>query len=258
MVFHGPSTGCDRCRKAKKSCDQQRPTCARCAQIGKPCPGYKEKSRLRFCDQTQSVARKLSQGRGHVDSPTVAQSSESFKPSSRYRLETGPESRHDSKPSELEPRSNDPLQPTTRLDSVREVQAGLDVNDYQWSQMRNAPLLETVQLHADHMAMSYFFNRFAAGSSGTWSFLRYYGKHSNVNRCLESTFRACGMAVLTNLMNIPTGRLYAQFHYTKALGLLNDTLSDLQKCSTDESLIAVTILGYYEAGSPSTGANVRS
>ncbi|RMZ78692.1 hypothetical protein DV737_g3731, partial [Chaetothyriales sp. CBS 132003] len=34
------STGCATCRKRKIKCDEARPGCRRCAQIRKPCPGY--------------------------------------------------------------------------------------------------------------------------------------------------------------------------------------------------------------------------
>ena len=56
MVYHGPSVGCERCRKAKKSCGLEQPACARCVRMKKPCTGYRDSvQQFEIRDESQAV-----------------------------------------------------------------------------------------------------------------------------------------------------------------------------------------------------------
>ena len=97
------------------------------------------------------------------------------------------------------------------------------------------------------VAMNYFLHQFTSAESGNWNFIRHYALQSEVYPCLDLAMRACGMAALVNVEKVAIGRSYAQVMYMKALGLLNEALRDPNKSRADDSLIGVTVLGYYEA-----------
>ncbi|KAH8681804.1 hypothetical protein BX600DRAFT_491961 [Xylariales sp. PMI_506] len=40
MVYHGPSRGCNSCKRRRKKCDETRPSCLRCTRAGRTCSGY--------------------------------------------------------------------------------------------------------------------------------------------------------------------------------------------------------------------------
>ena len=69
-----------RCRKAKKRCDQELPACSRCVRLGKACGGYRDLSELIFKNETPRVARRAS-----------SQSETSTGPSSSGTRQTTPE-----------------------------------------------------------------------------------------------------------------------------------------------------------------------
>ncbi|KAL8993791.1 MAG: hypothetical protein Q9169_006080 [Polycauliona sp. 2 TL-2023] len=59
MVYGGkPSAGCKNCRKRKIKCDEQRPSCTQCTTSNRVCPGYAHLFDLVLRDQTESVTRK--------------------------------------------------------------------------------------------------------------------------------------------------------------------------------------------------------
>ena len=54
MVFRGrPSAGCEQCRRDKKRCTLERPTCARCVRLCRPCEGYRDSTQLRIQDESR-------------------------------------------------------------------------------------------------------------------------------------------------------------------------------------------------------------
>ncbi|OAQ89772.1 fungal specific transcription factor domain-containing protein [Purpureocillium lilacinum] len=54
MVYYGVlSRGCQRCRKRKIKCDEQKPGCLRCHRSDVPCPGYRDLDHVRFRDDTR-------------------------------------------------------------------------------------------------------------------------------------------------------------------------------------------------------------
>jgi hypothetical protein len=94
------------------------------------------------------------------------------------------------------------------------------------------------------LATTYFFNHVANKSQ--WEFMREFAAERPLDPCLDLAVKACGMAALGNAENLPISLDSARSMYTVALGLLNEALRDSRKCKTDESLIAVSLLGRYE------------
>ena len=60
MIYNGPSTGCENCRKRHTTCDEKRPACIRCTFRGLTCPGYRDFDGTVFRDVSRRVFRKQS------------------------------------------------------------------------------------------------------------------------------------------------------------------------------------------------------
>jgi hypothetical protein len=54
------------------------------------------------------------------------------------------------------------------------------------------------------------------------------------------------MAALENVKNVPRGREWSRNMYLKAIRLLNEALQDPKRSRNDESLIAVSMLSFFE------------
>lgn len=105
----------------------------------------------------------------------------------------------------------------------------------------------TLKLPVHDIATTYFFNQFTS-FNGHWTFLREQAMRSQIDPLIGIAIRACGMAALDNIQGALTGRQYSRNLYAEALGLLNAALRDSKRCKTDDSLMAVSMLGYYEVG----------
>ena len=99
---------------------------------------------------------------------------------------------------------------------------------------------------ADEIAVSYFLNCFTA--NGHWDHILNYAALPNLDPCLTLSIKACGMAAFENIRNVPHGREWSRNMYLKAIGLLNEALRDPKRSKSDESLIAVTMLSFFEVG----------
>jgi len=97
---------------------------------------------------------------------------------------------------------------------------------------------------ADEVAVSYFLNCFTA--SGHWDYILNYAALPSLDPCLTLAIKACGMAAFENIRNVPLGREWSRNMYLKAIGLLNEALRDPKRSKSDESLIAVSMLSFFE------------
>ena len=68
---------------------------------------------------------------------------------------------------------------------------------------------------------------------------------------LDLAIRACGIASLDNVQRLVKGREYSRTLYGEALRHLNANLRDAKASKTDDSLVAVAMLGYYEVSTTS-------
>ena len=270
MVYRGkPSAGCENCRKAKKRCGLEQPACLRCVKLKKVCTGYRDTNALQIQDETSSVKRKAerqnaksqlqSQSQSQFQSaPTKQANTQSSTHSSNHlappkvEFEGGiptPASSHsDSTTSSDETIDIDPLLTLANTDpfEIDTFETSLGANDHVGTYSYSTALTFALQLKPkpDDIAANYFFESFT--SNNHWQFMRTFAASRTLDPCLELAMKACGMAALDNVQNVPMGTEYAQSMYVEALGLLNDALRDPKRCKTDESLIAVAMLGYYE------------
>jgi hypothetical protein len=107
---------------------------------------------------------------------------------------------------------------------------------------------------ADDLAVSYFLNCFTA--SGHWDYILNYAALPSLDPCLTLAIKACGMAAFENIRNVPLGREWSRNMYLKAIGLLNEALRDPKRSKSDESLIAVSMLSFFEVGNLSLASMV--
>jgi len=126
------------------------------------------------------------------------------------------------------------------LDTTEDVRSSLELI----SSDPGLSLTHSLKPNPDDLAMNHFFNQFS--TPGGWQYILGYAKVKRTDPCLDLAMRACGMAALGNVENVIMGHDYARLLYTQALGLLNAALRDPKRSRTDDSLIAVTMLGYYE------------
>lgn len=121
-------------------------------------------------------------------------------------------------------------------------------NDLMYA-MRMSSLPRSIGPKADEIAVSYFLNCFTA--SGHWDHILNYAALPNLDPCLTLSIKACGMAAFENIRNVPHGREWSRNMYLKAIGLLNEALREPKRSKSDESLIAVTMLSFFEVGAAS-------
>lgn len=115
----------------------------------------------------------------------------------------------------------------------------------------------TLVQNVDELATTYFFNQFTS-QNGHWTWLRDQARSSHMDPVLELAIRACGIASFDNVEHIAKGREYSRTLYAEALGLLNSALRDPKRSKTDDSLVAVAMLGYYEVSIHGKSMSKRS
>ncbi|KAK4954932.1 hypothetical protein LTR10_007124 [Elasticomyces elasticus] len=246
MVYRGkPSAGCEACRKAKKRCTLETPACSRCVKLKKDCSGYRDMSQLQIQDESESVIRKAIRQKARPVS--VSKSATYLTPSGRYTpgcILTPASLNSDSLTDSDATFDNMMIQDWSETET-----SVLDMDDVEQSlalvsTYNRRPIPFSMRPVAADLATNHFFTQFTA--NGHWEFLRAFDRKQLMDPCLTLAIRACGMAALDNVEHINHGRDYARTMYIEALGLLNSALQDPERSKTDESLIAVAMLSYYE------------
>ncbi|KAK5126023.1 hypothetical protein LTR85_011378 [Meristemomyces frigidus] len=247
MVYRGkPSAGCEQCRKAKKRCTLEQPSCERCVKLGKPCSGYRDTTQLQIQDETEAVQLKANRQRAKQAAAATARSTPA--PPSRPHTPAGiltPANTNTDSSTSSDDTIDLPMRDDADSDYIFGPAGAVGAFGSSLALLSTVrPITMTLRTTAEDIAMTHFFNQFTA--NGHWEFIRGYAKKSRMDPCLDLAIRACGMAALDNVESVVKGRDYAQTMYVEALGLLNAALRDPKRCRTDESLIAVAMLGYYE------------
>lgn len=225
MVYHGRSKGCAPCRKAKKRCSLERPSCARCLRHNVLCTGYRDVLQYKIKDQTTTVQAKVqrlpdckSNGNGYSMTP---QTSTTWSKSSTI----GKACRSGS----LEGTAKD-LDPEHATEGTRGMK--LCIRD-------------ELNVDAETVALNCFARRFAL-LNGQWAHILQRVSGSSADNCLSLAMKACGLALIGNTNFTPFARVRCREMYGKALKRLNSCLGNTTQRTTDETLIAVHMLCIYE------------
>ena len=254
MVYRGkPSAGCVNCRKSKKRCTLEIPACLRCVKLNKDCSGYRDTTQLQIHDETEAVQVRAE--REHARYAVTSKSTPSREAQSPTWMFHPSSTNTDSPGSSNE--YNDTLFRTLVTSASSAPQVFTIGNDSRSGAVSiRMPITMIPMVNVEDLATTHFFNQFTSATE--WVFLRAYAGKPNLDPCLELSTRACGMAALDNVESVNMGRDYAQSMYVKALGLLNAALRDPRRCTTDESLAAVALLGYYETLTCDSKQSVQS
>lgn len=257
-------------------------------KLNKQCSGYRDTTGLQIQDETLSVTRKAERKNAQasltVVSATPQSKSRIATPAPDLIREAEASSGQDvlddsqipaaygigkrNTPSLLSTRSSTPLGiPTPRTihsESSSGSEGSIELlsdeittpegSAQQWPTdlmyaMRMSSLPRSIGPKADEIAVSYFLNCFTA--NGHWDHILNYAALPNLDPCLTLSIKACGMAAFENIRNVPHGREWSRNMYLKAIGLLNEALRDPKRSKSDESLIAVTMLSFFEVGDAS-------
>ena len=244
MVYRGkPSAGCENCRKAKKRCGLELPACTRCVKLKKTCSGYRDTTALQIQDESETVKLKAERQKKKVESQQWQQQ-KSGKLDAAVTVTSIPT------PASMNSDSSSSSDSTIDLDMTSDQleQNGFlpsDSDDFYPAGWGVMPFVAAaLKPKPDDIAMTYFYNQFTSNSH--WDFMREFARKAKLDPCLDLAIKACGMAALDNVESVVLGRDYARSQYVEALSILNDALRDPKRCRTDEALIAVSMLGYYE------------
>ncbi|KAK4503579.1 hypothetical protein PRZ48_004494 [Zasmidium cellare] len=240
MVYRGkPSAGCEQCRKAKKRCDLGQPACTRCSKLKKQCTGYRNVSELQIQDESESTKLKADRQKArHLAPPTTTENALPT-PASNAQSPNSDSSSTGDDIIDLPPHDSFPI--------LGFVEAPADdVQNFEsLCTLEQIGVPDSLRFNVDELATTYFFNQFTS-QNGHWTWLRDQARLSNMDPVLELSIRACGIACFDNVQHIAQGREYSRKLYAEALGLLNGALRDPKRSKTDDSLVAVAMLGYYE------------
>lgn len=273
MVYRGkPSAGCEQCRRAKKRCNLEIPSCARCIKLNKPCSGYRDTTSLQVQDETQHGFRRAERRQSQSSSAKLALPKDSPGRVTSTTKATEPDWRlgpdttsfetcvipsgtstaayphSDSKNNKVSLSSTGlpgeafyALTPyTPERDSTLIPSSSYFLDEKSSSQA----LTYNPKPAPDDIAVNFFLSYFVSKSH--WNYMPRYAAMPRLDPCLTLAIRACGMAALDNVQPVPRGRDWSRRKYIGALGLLNKALRDVKRARTDESLMAVTLLGLYE------------
>ena len=104
---------------------------------------------------------------------------------------------------------------------------------------------ETIMPQPEDVAINYFLCHFAF-QNGSWDYVVRYAAQPEQSPSLVFAIKACGMTALSNVHYSPGAAIWSRRMYGKALSLLNLSLCDRTRSTSDESLIAVNMLSFYE------------
>ena len=250
MVYRGkPSAGCDSCRKSKKRCTLEIPTCTRCLKLKRQCTGYRDTTQLQIHDETEAVQLKAERQRAQYIVRSAPLQVAQYPVWAECSPTIG------SNMSNFDNGKDDWFFSLTNLAVTPRATSATSAPKNSLLSI-SVPIPPPLRTNVEDLATTHFFNRFT--SAADWNFLRGYASNSDLDPCLKLTIQACGMAALDNVESVIMGRDYARSMYVKALGLLNAALRDPVRCTTDECLVAVALLGYYESITCDSKQSVQS
>lgn len=258
MPYYGaPSKGCEACRSRKvkvrphsvsalplleheptpqtlQQCDGGRPTCDRCAQSGRQCPGYRELGAVIFRDENGRIVRRATARRGAVadgNSTTVAADDEGVQ--------------------------KEEVQANSRRNAAIKVR-GWRVSDVAGQRQQSKkhsrpkgggelPIATSLPTATVHMriganeGISFFRREFCWEAVGM-----HFDSWRSISPDLLSITSAFGLALLSFARRSPELRAKAYNEYGAALKLANASLSQPEKARSDTTLAVVVLLSFFE------------
>ncbi|KAF7556935.1 hypothetical protein G7Z17_g1058 [Cylindrodendrum hubeiense] len=214
MVFSGkPSTACHTCREKRRKCDRIQPACTQCFRQKIPCPGYRDATALRFRDETGLVAHKVQRAK-RKQSPVDAVSCTSSPSQSRNGSEI--------------------------LDQFEWLDEAGDTGLLPLS----FPLLVEP---FEATAITYFMTAFITTSPFYAYLPDLYQSEPIANDAMSSAIHATAFATFALKTRDVSYMKIARTNYALALAQTNTALASPKDAILDRTLVAVLLLGLFEA-----------
>ncbi|KAF7192993.1 Pestheic acid cluster transcriptional regulator 3 [Pseudocercospora fuligena] len=215
MPFRGrPSRGCETCRRRKIKCDLREGGCEKCEKAGWQCEGYRDITNLMFHDESAKTKAKVTAEQG------------ARRRQARIEKSSSPASGSAASSASASPALSPKAMPSTELVAA------------------SPPAEPTMAPAIDDMAIGYFFDKYV---------FRYRDKRDHWyiedgNGCLLAAIKALGTAgVMKRTGAGPSADPEARKHYLTALQLTNSALRSQEDVKRDSTLLAIVILGIFEA-----------
>lgn len=228
MVYCGkPSKGCAPCRAKRTKCDQARPSCGQCQRARRKCPGYREEDDL-FRNETSKVV-------------TKAQAVTNWEISK-------------------------PVSPTPLTNLVGDSQVPNTASNFSAapSQIGDrttvAPRGLSVPLE-DEAAYFFFYNFVSEDPTSATAYsqvLPSLYRQDSPFSALPKIIDAIGLAGIANMKHAPELMVAAGQKYARVLRSITATIQDSKEASTDQTLMAVLLLGMFEIITCSNPESMRS
>lgn len=247
MVYRGTaSPACVPCRKAKKRCGLERPTCARCIRLAIACFGYRPSPEFCIRDESEAVILRAT---GRTRRPPTT----SRHCSSRSALDGGSGISFNimsASRSNVTPCAHPTSEYQSEMDASRSLYISTASTTSCGSRLTPPALTPLLSHDVKTVVLSSFAKDFSSGRAGFWKVVEAYITQPGTDPCLDLAVRACGIVALRTHTRDLSLRSSARAAYAQAARLLNENLSDGNKCSTDQTLLTVIVLGYYEVCLP--------
>ncbi|KAI1621250.1 hypothetical protein EDD37DRAFT_108889 [Exophiala viscosa] len=221
-----PSTGCGLCRKRRVKCDEGRPGCCNCARLKKPCPGYR------------------APGYGLIRKTVFVPRPENENPNAS---------------------STESLALAGQISSHSSISgAGVRNHIRTGSQSPQTPgILHVVPSDVTEHAVWYSLGQFDTTSrvlygNTAFQFLPEIMHKAGTDSHLYAAMRAVGVINLANRSPTVDMRSVVDFEYANAVSAVTAALAHPDKWLTDETLVAVWLLGVRELLAGVAGATHTS
>ncbi|KAE8441872.1 hypothetical protein EG329_004227 [Mollisiaceae sp. DMI_Dod_QoI] len=215
MVYCGkPSKACGECRLRRTKCDYKKPSCSQCMRAGRTCIGYRDPSDLMFRDESEG----LSARRQRLKDTT------SQKPA---QLDPAMRKPHTSKAIVVLSQSRSPTPPLAI--------PVLTINPY---------------FSVEEQATCFFFQNYVIGddslATGSFEILPDVYLTGGISSALTDSLTAMGLVGLAHFYKASSLLSSATFKYNSAMRTLSSQLRNMEEAKSDQTFIAIMLLGYYE------------
>ncbi|XPS81802.1 hypothetical protein M3J09_013727 [Ascochyta lentis] len=216
MVYRGrPSTGCKNCRERKVKCDEALDGCLKCAKARIPCPGYDRSVDVFFHDETARTEVKAKKAKAKAIALRDARHASS-RASSVASNELLPS-------------------PILAQETPGKESPGI---------LLLAPLID--------QGIAYFMSHYATGLDQPSIRSEAYNKHLATNGfhpLIATSMTALGLAGVANIYRDTALKSQATRWYLDAIRKTNSAITHPKEVTSDTTLLAITLLGMFEATS---------
>jgi hypothetical protein len=114
-----------------------------------------------------------------------------------------------------------------------------------------SPMIQAPSTSAEDQALCFFFGNYVSGSDmlntcGNYQYLSAIYANQPVGKSLRQAVASIGLAGLANFWSAPNIMAQSNSAYCSALQLVNSGLGNIEEAKSDQTLVAIILLGLYE------------